>query len=319
VEFREFGRTGFRVSCVGFGGAAISGEGGGYGFGEISESDAIDLVKRAFDLGINLFDTAPIYGFGESERRLGKALKSIRDKVWVISKSGVSWHPNRRVNMTNDPKVTLQMLEQSLRDLNTDYIDLYMIHWPDQQVDIRRPMEILAQAQHEKKIRFLGLSNTNPGDYERASQIARIEVLQSEYNAFTRYPEEELWPLVKAHRLGFMSWGTLDKGILTGRVSDEKRKFDPSDARSHAPWWKSQDRSWKFRVVEKLRPILDEFEMTPLEACIGYVLAHREVSSALCGARTAAQLEGIVAAASKTMPTELVNEIRSLVDQYRTV
>jgi myo-inositol catabolism protein IolS len=317
MEYREFGQTGFRVSCLGFGGAAISGEGGGYGFGEISETDAIDLVKRAYDLGINLFDTAPIYGFGESERRMGKALRSIRDKVWIVSKSGVSWHPNRRVNMSNDPKITLNMLEQSLRDLNTDYIDLFMIHWPDQRVDIRRPMEVLAKAQHEKKIRFIGLSNTFPDDFLKASEIAKVEILQAEYNAFTRYPEEELWPLLKSHHLGFMSWGTLDKGILTGRVSDEKRKFDSSDARSHAPWWKGQDRSWKYQVVEKLKPVLDEFEVTPLQMCVGYVLSQPQVSTALCGARTVSQLEGLAAATKKPLPAELFNEIRILVDKYR--
>ena len=113
-----------------FGGAAISGEGGGYGFGDISESAAIDLLKEAYDLGFTIFDTAPIYGFSLSEKRMGKAFKSMRDKVFIVSKSGVTWNESKRVDMTNDPKVARLMLEQSLRDLESDYIDLYMIHWP---------------------------------------------------------------------------------------------------------------------------------------------------------------------------------------------
>jgi len=154
-----------------FGGAAISGEGGGYGFGDINENDSIELLNSAYDKGIRIFDTAPIYGFGLSEVRMGKAFKQTRDKVFIVSKSGVTWGENKRVDMTNDPVVTTKMLEQSLRDLQSDYIDLYMIHWPDTRVDIRRPLEVLAKAKHQGKIKHIGLCNTNIADLEKGSEI----------------------------------------------------------------------------------------------------------------------------------------------------
>ena len=126
-----------KMEKIGFGAASLSGAGGGYGFGR-SEA-AQDLIDYAFELGIKYYDTAPIYGFGQSELELGKAIKHIREKVKIISKSGVSWHDTKRVNMTNDPEITLKMFEESLRRLDTDFIDIYMIHWPDKKIDIRYP------------------------------------------------------------------------------------------------------------------------------------------------------------------------------------
>ena len=244
---RPFGKTGLMVSEVSFGGASISGEGKGYGFGAISDGEAVELVQAAYYAGINCFDTAPIYGFGLSEKRIGRAVKDFREKVLLVTKSGVSWHKDtKRVNRTNCPIQTEIMLEQSLKDLQTDYIDLYMIHWPDEKVDIRQPMEVLSKAKTDGKIKFIGLCNTNLDDLEKASEIDTIDVLQSSLNFFEREVEEDLFPEIKKQGLGFMSYGTLDKGILTGRVTKD-RKFDEFDARSWAPWWK------KSPVEEKVK------------------------------------------------------------------
>ena len=294
-----------------FGGAAISGEGGGYGFGEISEQDAIELLQLAFEFGIRIFDTAPIYGFGLSEKRIGKAFKKNRENVFIVSKSGVTWDQNKRVDMTNDPAVTEKMLEQSLRDLDTDYIDLFMIHWPDSRVDIRRPMEVLYKAQHQGKIKHIGLCNTNPEDLNLAMEIARVEVAQSEFNFFQNSISETLFPLLKKHDLSFMSWGTLDKGILTGRV-DEKRKFDESDCRSWAPWWKNADNKSKFLAMKKIWPKLDSTNHTGLELALAFNLSFQEVSVALCGARNKTQLESLFRALQNLPKKDLINELVEL-------
>lgn len=297
-----------------FGGAAISGEGGGYGFGDISEGDSIELLHKAYDSGIKIFDTAPIYGFGLSEIRMGKAFRKMRDKVFIVSKSGVTWGENKRVDMSNDPAVTLRMLEQSLRDLDSDYIDLYMIHWPDARVDIRKPLEVLAKAKHQGKIKHIGLCNTNIEDLERGSEIERIEVVQSEFNFFQDYPKADIFPYVKKHDMSFMSWGTLDKGILTGRV-DEKRKFDASDCRSWAPWWKNADNKSKFDAMKKIWPLLDKNHHSGLELALGYNLSFPEVSVALCGAKNMDQLTSLFSALdnlpSKDLLTELVELAKS--------
>jgi len=293
---------------VAFGGASISGEGAGYGFGDITEDDAISLLNYAYDRGLRIFDTAPIYGFGTSEKRIGKAFKQNREDVFLVSKSGVTWHENLRVDMTNDPQTTQRMLEQSLRDLQTDYIDLFMIHWPDERVDIRRPLEVLAKAKLDGKIKHIGLCNTHLDDYKKACEIEKIEVLQSQLNFFEREVKDEILPLVTRDELSFMSWGTLDKGILTGRVNRD-RKFDKSDCRNWAPWWKAMDKESRYKVMDRIIPHLKEHGHTALEMALSFNLAQEGCSTLLCGSRTHEQLDGVLEALKNPLSSNLLKEV----------
>ena len=286
----------------------MSGEGGGYGFGNMSEAEAISLLEVAFERGFRVFDTAPIYGFGLSEKRIGKAFKKSREKVFIVSKSGVTWHENQRVDMTNDPKVTLKMLEQSLVDLDTDYIDLFMIHWPDARVDIRKPLEVLSKAKSQGKIKHIGLCNTNIEDLTKSLEIDKIEVVQSEFNFFVNGLKDELFPYLAKNQIDFMSWGTLDKGILTGRVT-KNRTFDKSDCRSWAPWWKAQDNASRFMIMEKITPILVENGYTPLSFALAFNLSFEELSLALCGVRNLEQLDSLTHALNNLPPKDLIAEI----------
>ncbi len=294
---------------LGFGGASISGEGGGYGFGKISEGDAIDLLLKALDRGIKVFDTAPIYGFGLSEKRMGTAFRNKREDVFLVSKSGVSWHSTKRVNMTNNPQETEKMLHQSLKNLDTEYIDLYMIHWPDKNVDIRRPMEVLSKAKREGKIKHIGLCNTFFEDCDKAMEIDEVEAIQCQLNLFEQEVVDRFFTYIKKHHMSFMSWGTLDKGILTKRVSEKSREYDKEDCRSWAPWWKKADQSFKYQALKKIWPILEENGHTPLELALGYNLSYPEVSIALCGARSIDQLDGLFQALENLPDDELLKEI----------
>jgi len=282
----------FKKCPLGFGGASLSGEGGGYGFGAISEADSIKLVHEALDLGIQVFDTAPIYGFGLSESRLGLALKGKRDHAFLISKSGVSWQSTKRVDMTNDPKVTQQMLEDSLRRLKTDVIDLYMIHWPDERVDIRRPMDVLARAREQGKIKMIGLCNTHLEDLAKAQEIAPVSAVQSQLNIFERDIVNDLLPELEKQKIAFMSWGTLDKGILTGRVNRD-RKFEPEDCRSWAPWWKAIDFEARYKILDHLKAWMNEHELTGLQLALGFNLSTPGCDLVLAGARNSSQLQGL--------------------------
>ncbi len=297
---------------LGFGGASISGEGAGYGFGDITENSAIELLLEAKDLGIRVFDTAPIYGFGLSEQRMGKAFKSCREEVFIISKSGVTWHENKRVDMSNDPAVTTKMLEQSLRDLDSEYIDLFMIHWPDANVDIRKPIEVLAKAKDQGKIKHIGLCNTNLEDLNKAFEVTQIEAVQNQLNLFER-DALELFDYLRKKDISFMSWGTLDKGILTGRV-DRDRKFDKSDCRSWAPWWKEMDKESRFKAMEKINPLLKDAGNSGLELALGHNLSYPEVSLLLCGARNSEQLNGLIKALDHLPSEELMTKVKEIVN-----
>lgn len=291
----------FNASRVTFGGASISGEAGGYGFGDMSETEALKLIEYAYDRGINIFDTAPIYGFNSSEIRLSKALKDKRDKVKIISKCGVDWHPNMRVNMSNDVKVTQKMLNNTLR--NFDHIDIYMVHWPDKNIDIRYPLEVLALAQQKGDLTHIGLCNTNQDDLNKATEVCNIKIVQSECNLFQNQLKDLSTSAFK------MGWGTFDKGILTGSVRLDST-FDKSDCRSWAPWWKKSN--WKEKVlkVEKLKEFIKDKDISLLELSLGYNLVKESINSTICGFRNQKQLDSIFSALENLPKMDLIDECR---------
>ena len=316
MQYRPFGSLDFDVSMIGMGCASISGEGGGYGFGDITEQESIDLVHAAQDRGINLFDTAPIYGFGMSEVRLGKALAGERrERAFVVSKSGITWDDEKNVRLDNSPTTTRAMLEQSLRDLQTDSIDLYLVHWPDQNCDIRATMEVLVDAKQEGKIKAFGLSNSNPDELAKASEVAVPEVLQAQMNLFENSPRESLFDFVNRQGAGMMTWGSLDKGILTGRVHKE-RTFDASDVRSHAPWWVNDDHTPRYNAMAELMPRLEEKGHTGLELALSHLFSHPEVSTALCGFRSTAQLEGTCKAVDNLLSGSLLEACQATAQKH---
>ena len=313
MKYRRLGRTDQQVSVIGFGGASISGQGGGYGFGKITETQAMGLVEYSFANGINLFDTAPLYGKGLSERRLGKALKAVRDKVFIISKCGITWKSSGRIDHHNDPDVCLKMLEQSLRDLQSDYIDLYMVHYPDPKVDIRYPVEVLAKAQLSGKIRFLGLCNTNQEELELAEQVVSIDVVQNEFHFFHSQETEKLFPSLKKSDKGLMGWGTLHKGVLTGTATPD-RQYDSCDVRSWAPWFRKEKKILKQMqwANEVLLPRLEEQNIHPSTFALQFSLGFSELSCALCGFRSEQQLNILLQGIEQSIPKSVFQELHQL-------
>jgi myo-inositol catabolism protein IolS len=291
------------MPVITFGGASLSGEGGGYGFGAISESESQKLLQAAWEAGITAYDTAPVYGLGLSEERLGRYLPK---EAFVISKSGVDWHPSRRINMTNDPIVAERMLHESLRRLKRDRIDLYMIHWPDQQVDIRTTLEVLVRAKEQGKISYLGLCNTTNDDLSKAREITQISALQSELNLFNHNFLTDLgkhWNDVFS-----MGWGTFDKGILSGRVTHQ-RKFTKEDCRSWAPWWNKKQVQIKVERTQVLREILKDYDLSLPAFCIHYNLYYCGLSSVLIGMKTVSDVSDVCAPLQVKLLREKMGEI----------
>jgi myo-inositol catabolism protein IolS len=288
------------ISRITFGGAALSGEGGGYGFGEISENESESLLKASWDAGINIYDTAPIYGFGLSEERLGRYLNP---EAIVVSKGGVDWHPNRRVNMSNDPAVLEKMFYESLKRLKREKIDIYMLHWPDPRVDTRKAMEVLASLQRKGLITHLGLSNTNQSELQKAQQIAPIMAIQNECNYFQHSTFDFL-----PKDLLRMAWGTFDKGILSGRANS-LRKYHSSDARSWAPWWKKSNLKEKFESVEILKVILNEFNVSLTQFALSFNLQLHEISTTLVGLKKSPDLETLTQDLNQLIIRERMIEI----------
>jgi myo-inositol catabolism protein IolS len=298
-------------SKVGFGGAAISGEGAGYGFGNIGPEQARDLLLYAFESGVTLFDCAPIYGFSECEKRMGITFKNIREKVFITSKSGVSWHENKRVNMDNDPKIAQKMLETSLKDLNSDYIDLYMVHWPDKKWDIRNTLEVYIKAQDQGKIKHIGLCNTTVEDYQLAVSVCEITALQSEFNLFQNNSFDELSSCIEKDNLACMSWGTFDKGVLTGHAY-KGRVYDKSDLRSWAPYFKKSPLDEKWEKVKKLSALLENTEFNLSDLALHFNLSSGKIKSALVGMRSFEQVDQTLNSLKKQIDLNLLEEAKSL-------
>lgn len=302
----------FEFKPIAFGGASLSGEGGGYGFGSMSETQAIELVQSAFERNYKIFDTAPIYGFGLSEERLGKAIKKFRDDVFIISKSGIDWDHKKRVAIRNDVQTTKRMLDESLKRLDDDCIDLYMVHWPDDDVDIRHTLDVLAKAQAQNKIRYIGLCNTNMEELTLAREAAKIDVVQNQYNLFEN-SSSNLFEYFKSEAVKFMSWGTLDKGIITGSVN-RSRTFDKNDVRaSEAPWWNDEINLPKIKTMERVLPFLADNGHTGLEFALSFNLSRFENGDleavCLCGAKSSAQLLELEKALSNPVAADLIEHI----------
>lgn len=295
-----------KLSGVAFGGASLSGIGGGYGFGEIGEKQAQSIIESALAASINIYDTAPIYGFHASEKRLGKYLKAVREKVYIVSKGGITWHNSKRVNLSNEPKIIESMLHESLKHLQTDYIDIYMIHWPDPKVDIRFPLEVLTRAQEQKKIKHIGLCNTNEDDYLKSKEVCQIDVLQSECNLFQNQLSQ-LADYIQSDNLLTMGWGTLDKGILAGTVKTDS-KFSEEDARSWAPWWKKSN--WREKVL-KVQKLESYYNKSIFDLALSYSTYNVDIS--IAGFKTTKQLEQIInfELIDQDVLTQVVQDARS--------
>ncbi len=307
VEKRKFGSLNSEVSVVGFGGASVSGEGGGYGFGAISEDNAVALLREAKEAGINLFDTAPIYGFGTSEVRMGKAFKSCREDVFLVSKSGVYFDPKAAkpaVRIDNSPEIAKSMLETSLKRLQTDYIDLYLVHWPDPKTDIRKTMEVLSQAKEEGKIKAVGLCNTSVSDIKAASEVMNIDVVQSPFNLWDRKAEKELFSSLREKSIGFMAYGTFDQGMLTGKIKPDQ-KFDQHDLRA-AKRWQKTPKEKKFAAIEVLKDMVGADVQPMVSLALSAVLDSDVTSTALCGVRNVKQLHSTLEALAARPDRELV-------------
>lgn len=319
---RKIGKIERGIFPVGFGGAALSGEGRGYGFGPISHDKAISLLKYVKDLGVNLFDLAPIYGFGLAEKRLGEAFKdkNWRDKIFIVDKGGVTWDSNKRVDINNSPKVIELMLSDSLRNLNMDFIDLYLIHWPDPRIDIRRPLEFLEREREKGKVLNIGLGNTNIKDIKKALEITKSLTIQNEVNLFRDQTLTFLNDL-KHNKIGLMGWGTLDKGILSGSVRKEDQQYEKEDCRSWAPWWKKEKelRKKKFLAQQKINELISHHKLegvtvTLLDVAIHYCLMKEHLDVSLVGGKTIHQWDEILKSLDKEIPESFLDNLKVEVD-----
>jgi aryl-alcohol dehydrogenase-like predicted oxidoreductase len=231
MEFADIPGTSFKVSRVALGTWAI----GGWMWGGTDEAQSVSTIRAALEHGINLIDTAPVYGFGRSEEIVGNALAEggLRRSAVIATKTDLEWQ-NGRVFRNASRSRILREVEGSLHRLRTDYIDIYQVHWPDPLISIEETAEAMHTLFRQGKIRAIGVSNFSVAQMERFRRVAPLHVLQPPYNVFERAIEADLLPYCREHKIATLGYGALCRGLLSGRMrpntvfdGDDLRRTDP--------------------------------------------------------------------------------------------
>lgn len=264
---------------------------GGYGWGEVSENNLVKAVHLAIDKGVNFFDNADTYGLGKSEETLGKALKGKREKVIIATKFGVRVEKGKTF-YDNSPEWIIQSIESSLKRLGTDYVDIYQIHYRDNQTDIGEVVETLEILQKKGYIRFFGLSNIYRKDIEELRPYSKKFIcFQDEYSLACRKNEKDIFEISRELQLTPLTWGSLGQGILTGKY-DINSSFGPDDRRSRDIYVNFHGEKLKknLEVVERMKEISQNNGKSISSIAIRFILDYFTGSVVLAGIKNPQQL-----------------------------
>ncbi|MCS7259189.1 MAG: aldo/keto reductase [Anaerolineae bacterium] len=316
METRQLGFTDLHLSTIGLGAWAMGGGGYVFGWGPQDDAESIATIHRALDEGINWIDTAPGYGRGHSEEVVGKALVGRRHQVYIATKCGIHVLPNGELTFRLKRDSVRQEIEDSLRRLRTDVIDLYQIHWPRPDEDIEEAWEVIADAVRAGKIRYAGVSNFNISQMERLQAIHPIASLQPPYSMLNRDIESEILPYCAAHKIGVIVYSPMERGLLTGKITRERIQAMPEDdhRKRYAPFQEPQ-LSVNLRLVEQLRPIAERNGKTLAQLALAWVLRRPEVTGAIAGARRPDQVSELVGASGWQLSDADLKEIEALLAQ----
>jgi aryl-alcohol dehydrogenase-like predicted oxidoreductase len=290
MEFVDIPGTSIRASRVALGTWAI----GGWMWGGSNESDAVNAIHAALDRGINLIDTAPVYGFGVSEEIVGKALAvgGRRKRAYIATKVGLDWKDGRPFRNASKARIVKEA-EDSLRRLQTDVIDLYQVHWPDPHTPIAEVADAMRELHRAGKIRAVGVSNFNPAQMDEFRKVAPLHAAQPPYNLFERAIEDDVLPYCREHDIALLAYGSLCRGLLSGSMSKSSR-FTGDDLRKSDPKFVGPRFEQYLAAVGKLdRLAQDRYGRRVIHLAVRWVLDRGGRNIALWGARRADQLAPI--------------------------
>jgi aryl-alcohol dehydrogenase-like predicted oxidoreductase len=288
MEQIEFAKSGLVTSRIGLGTWAM----GGWMWGGTDEAQSIATIHAAVDRGVTLIDTAPVYGFGRSEEIVGKALEgALRQKVTIATKVGLAWKDGA-VYRDSRPARIRKEIEDSLRRLRTDVIDVYQVHWPDFETPIAETARTLEDLRRQGKIRAIGVSNFSPTQMRMFSKDAQLDAVQPPYNLFEREIETDVLPYAVGAGLTVLSYGALCRGLLSGRMTADT-KFDGDDLRNVDPKFQSKRYPQYLAAVDELKELARQrFGKSVLALAVRWVV-DQGPTIALWGARNPGQLNAI--------------------------
>ncbi|WP_110654813.1 aldo/keto reductase [Salinicola halimionae] len=291
---------------------------GGRQWGGTDDPNAIRTIHAAIDQGVNLIDTAPAYGFGHSEEVVGKAVAQSdqRDKLVLATKAGLEWYDDATVARNATAKRLEKELDDSLRRLNTDHIDLYQIHWPDPLVDIEETAEAMARFHRAGKIRAIGVSNFSPEQCETFRKSAPLHTLQPPYNLFERDIDGEILPYTENNDLTLLTYGALCRGLLTGKMH-EGYAFNGDDLRNKDPKFQSPRFAQYLAAVDALTELArTRHDKGVLALAVRWILDRSPNIVALWGARKPEQVEPLGDITGWKLSDEDMADIDTILSQH---
>lgn len=313
-ELRQLGASDLRLTPIGFGAWAIGGGNWEYAWGSQDDRDSVGAIQRALELGVNWIDTAAIYGLGHSEEVVAQALRGVSKKPYLFTKCSMRWDENRQIYRSLKADSLREELENSLRRLQVETIDLYQIHWPNPEEQLEEGWEALAKFQQEGKIRYIGVSNFSVEQMKRVQSIAPITSLQPPYSMLNRGVEEGVLAFCQANHIGVINYSPMASGLLTGKMTAERIQNMPEDDwRRKAPQFIEPKLSRNLRLVELLREIGRPYGVEPGVVAIAWTLYQSVITAAIVGARRASQVNGVIPAATfRLKPEEYARILRFL-------
>jgi aryl-alcohol dehydrogenase-like predicted oxidoreductase len=319
MQTRTLGNSDLKITPVGYGAWAIGGSGWQFGWGSQNDNDSIAAIHKALALGVNWIDTAAVYGLGHSEEVVARALKSWSGaRPYVFTKCALRWDSQGNVQKVLKAESIRSEVEDSLRRLSVDVIDLYQIHWPPDpdSSDLEEAWSTMADLKRDGKVRWIGVSNFNVPQLKRAQAIAPVTSLQPPYSLVHREIEEKILPYCLRQDIGVIVYSPMASGLLTGAMTRERAASLPKDDwRKGHPDFSEPNLSRNLALVELLRGIAKRHSRSIGEVAIAWTLHHPAVTGAIVGARNAKQAEGVMRAGELRLDKEEVDKIEEFFAQ----
>lgn len=313
MEYRNFGSSNLKSSVIGFGTWELGGR-----YGAIVEKEAAAAIHRAMDLGVTLFDTAPIYGNGRSEEVLGKALGTRRKDVVVVTKAGIGWNEKGEMLLDGSRDAIVEGVEDSLERLQTDYIDLLVVHRPDVNAPLPEVAEALQEVRRSGKARYVGVSNFTLGQLKECLPAGPFAANQIGYNLFDRRMEETI-NFCRANGIGVMGYGSLCYGLLTGMLTKDSFSSEEKDWRKGGTLFgqtlfKEDNFVKNLEVVEQLKKVARSLGKSLPQLAANWVLSNSGITLALTGCRRPSEIEDNVGAAGWSLSDEDKDRIETIME-----
>ncbi|HEY3620251.1 MAG TPA: aldo/keto reductase [Candidatus Sulfotelmatobacter sp.] len=315
MQTRKLGNSDLRITPVGYGAWAIGGSGWQFAWGSQNDNDSIAAIHRSLELGVNWIDTAAVYGLGHSEEVVARALKSWSGpRPYVFTKCGLRWDSQGNVRKVPKADSIQHEVEDSLRRLAVDVIDLYQIHWPPEpdSGELEEGWSMLARLKQQGKVRWIGVSNFNVQQLRRAQSIATVTSLQPRYSLVHREIEDQVLPYCLREGIGVIVYSPMASGLLTGAMTRERAaKLPKDDWRKNHPDFTEPQLSRNLALVDRLQEIGKRHNRSAGEVAVAWTLHHPAVTGAIVGARNASQAEGVMRVGEFRLADEDVTEIEA--------